>query len=88
MAAVPTSRSRRAGAALVRSRLLPRAAERLVRLDAALARRVGVEIGAQPAEQGEVCGGLEVPRGVASFLTFFPPGHFYSPVPDLTGIEA
>ncbi len=72
----------------MRSRLLPRAAERLVRLDAALARRVGVEIGAQPAEQGEVCGGLEVPRGVASFLTFFPPGHFYSPVPDLTGIEA
>ena len=59
-----------------------------MRLDAALARRVGVEIGAQPAEQGEVCGGLEVPRGVASFLTFFPPGHFYSPVPDLTGIEA
>ncbi len=85
-----------------------------MRLDAALARRVGVEAGAQAGAQGggkaggkgggkaggkggappeasgapEASGGLDVPPSVAPFLTFSPPGHFYSPVPDLAGIEA
>ena len=84
--------SRRAGAALVRSRVLRRAGEGLVRLDAALARRAGVEDGGQAGTAlggaPEASGDLDVPRSVAPFLAFSPPGHFYSPVPDLADIEA
>ncbi len=88
--------SRRVGAALVRSGVLRRVAERLAHLDAALARHVGGEAGAQgttapqaaAAGAREAPGCLDVPPSVEPFLTFFPPGHFYSPVPDLAGIEA
>jgi Methyltransferase domain len=38
---------------------------------------------AEPA--GEVSG---VPATVAPFLSLYPPGHFYSPVPDLADVEA
>jgi hypothetical protein len=88
MTAVHTTLPRRVGSALARSRLLGRAGEHLVRLDAALARRVGVEPVGKPGTTPKAPGGLVVRPSVAPFLTFSPPGHFYSPVPDLASIEA
>ncbi len=79
--------------ALARSGLLRRSGARLLALDAALTRRVtrasqgGAET-ADPAEETDPQATLTVPATVAPFVSFYPPGHFYSPVPDLAEIEA
>lgn len=60
-----------------------------MRLDAALARRLGAL--PQTAESAPPVDAATAPHEsstVTPFLTFYPPGHFYSPVPDMAEIEA
>ena len=80
----------RALAAVARHGVLRHAADRLARLDAAFARRFApgaADPVAPAAGEGPVVL-PSVPPTVAPFLTFTPPGHFYSPVPDMADIGA
>jgi hypothetical protein len=93
-----TTVSRRLGAALAQRRVLRRAGERLIGLDAALAARLGAPSRDLLLQSSSPCDAPDpgtsdldiartpVPPTVAPFLSFFAPGHFYSPVPDLAEI--
>ena len=91
-----TTFPRRMGAELARRGVLRRAGEQLTRLDAALSRRVlpastTEAPPAAPADAPSPAVPADAPPAVAPtvapFLSFYAPGHFYSPVPDLADIE-
>lgn len=96
----PSPILRRLGSSLVRSGVLRGAGERLVGLDASIARRLAPtselegtsDTVTSVAPPSTVAPGVpapsEVSPTVAPFVSFYPPGHFYSPVPDLADIEA
>ncbi|MGH9099458.1 MAG: class I SAM-dependent methyltransferase [Acidimicrobiales bacterium] len=76
----PPSLDRRLLAVLARRGILRRLGERLLGLDAELTGSVVPET--------VVPAGPLVPETVAPFVSLYPPGHFYSPVPDLAEVEA
>ncbi len=97
--ASPSPLLRRFGSAVVQSGVLRGAGERLVALDAALARGLALP---EPRDTSDAVASdatnaptvatvapaaPAVSPTVAPFVSLYPPGHFYSPLPDLADIE-